>query len=634
MKVIKRDGRAVDYDRTKIKIAIEKANNEVTVANRASETDIKGIITYIEELNKKRILVEDIQDIIEEKLMELKKYELAKKYIVYRYTRALVRKQNTTDETILGIIRNNGNSETKENITLSSQSKFISGEVSRDLTKRLLLPEKIVKAEEEGILYFHNADYFVHPMIGNSYINIEDMLEEGTVINGVKIENPSTFLVACLITTQIIAGLSTNQYGGQTVNIKYLGKYLRKSYEKIKLEIEEEYKEKLTKEDIQNLIEKRVKIELKEGIQLIQYQFNVLETINGKKPLITFVLQLEETDEYIKENALIIEEILKQRYHGIKDKEQNKLIPEIPQLIYVLDESNVPPQGKYGYITNLAIKCSLKCGQPSYLSIKNLYKNYKGQAFSYTGDTEFIIPTDGAKSIFNQGVVSINLAQIAILAEGDENKFSKLLNERLELCFEALMCRHYALTGTKSNVSPLHWQYGAISRLPKNDVIDDLLQLKYSTLTLGIVGICEMVMLMKNTTLSSEDGEKLALNVIKHIKTEIKKWSEETKINFVLNVTYSENILSKFAKVDKEKFGTIKGITDKSQYTSAYCINKQEKMDMFTKIKKEYNFYSKTLGGETSTITIEKEMEEYELEKCIQYVYDNSICAKLVKTYV
>ena len=331
MKVIKRDGRAVDYDKTKIKIAIEKANMEVSQANRASQMDIEGITEYIEELNKKRILVEDIQDIIEEKLMEIKKYELAKKYIVYRYTRALVRKQNTTDETILGIIRNDSEENINKNITPAAQRNYIAGEVSRDLTRRLLLPEKIAKADEEGKIYFHNADYFVHPMIHSSYINIGDMLDNGTVVNGKMVESPKSFLVACTVATQIIAVIVENQSSGQVIDMIHFGKYLRKSYNKLKKQIEEEYQGKVNEEFIENLVRDRVKSELQAGIQMIQYQLNTLEVVCGKKPQVTLFLHLDKEDEYIKENAMIIEEILKQRYKEIKNENGENIIPNFPK---------------------------------------------------------------------------------------------------------------------------------------------------------------------------------------------------------------------------------------------------------------------------------------------------------------
>ena len=639
MKVIKRDGRAVDYDRTKIQIAIEKANQEVVITNRASAEDIKEIITYIEALNKKRILVEDIQDIIEEKLMELKKYELAKKYIVYRYTRALVRKQNTTDETILGIIRNDSNNEyfEKDNMTAAMQRNYISAEVSRDLTKRLLLPEKIAKADEDGVIYFHDADYFVHPMIGNSYINIGDMLDNGTVINGKMIESPKSFLVACIVATQIIAGLSGNQYGGQTIDMSHFGKYLKRSYEKFRIQIEKEYKGKLSEEYIEDLIRKRVKSELESGIQMIQYQINVLETINGRKPVVTLFLHIKENDEYIKENIMIIEEILKQRYQGIKNEEGEKITPEFPRLIYVLDENNSLQGGKYDYLTKLAVKCSLKRGYPRYISAKKMKENHKGNVFGPMGETDFLTPikNDRGEYVFegrfSQGIVSINLPQIAIISEEDENKFWKLLDERLELCFEALMCRHYALIGIHSSISPLHWEHGALSRIGKEERIDKMLLNNYSIITLGYMGIYETTKLIKGVSQIGKEGKAFALKIIKHLNDTTKKWKKETNIEFVLSAVNSKEVLTRFLSIDREKYGIIKDITDKSYYTGGYYLGQNEELETYERLSLESEFINNSLGGAISYIKIDENMREEELEKLIKYIYENIQYIKLIK---
>ena len=486
MKIIKRDGRVVDYDRQKISIAIEKANQEVKGREKATKEEIKEIIEYIEELGKKRMLVEDIQDIIEEKLMEIGKYELSKKYIVYRYNRALIRKSNTTDESILGLIRNENKELAEENsnkntMLASTQRDYIAGEVSRDLTNRLLLPEKIVKAHQEGILHFHDADYFVQPIFNCCLINIADMLDNGTVMNGKLIESPKSFQVACTVTTQIIAAVASNQYGGQSVDMKHLGKYLKRSYDKYEKQLKERYKGKLSKDTITELVEDKVKSELKAGVQTIQYQINTLMTTNGQSPFVTLFLHLEEDDPYIKENAMIIEEVLKQRYEGIKNEAGVYVTPAFPKLVYVLDEHNCLKGGKYDYLTKLAVKCSAKRMYPDYISAKKMKENYEGNVFSPMGCRSFLSPWKDEngkykfEGRFNQGVVSINLPQIAIIADGDEDKFWKLLEERLELCKEALMCRHYALLGTTSDISPIHWQYGAISRLAKGEKIDKLL---------------------------------------------------------------------------------------------------------------------------------------------------------------
>ena len=385
MKVIKRDGRAVDYDKEKIVVAIEKANNEVRAKERATKEDIKGIVNYIEELDKKRMLVEDIQDIIEEKLMELQKFELAKKYIVYRYTRALVRKQNTTDESILGLIKNQNKELSTENsnknaVLASTQRDYIAGEVSKDLTKRMLLPEKITKAHEEGILHFHDADYFLQPIFNCCLVNIKDMLENGTVMNGKLIESPKSFQVAC------------TQYGGQSVDLKHLGKYLRKSKDKFKKELDELYKDKLPEDIIDGIVDQRLKAELAAGVQTIQYQINTLMTTNGQSPFVTLFLNLEENDEYIEENAMIIEEILKQRYKGIKNEKGVYVTPAFPKLIYVLYEHNNLTGGKYDYLTKLAVKCSSKRLYPDYISAKKMRENYDGNVFSPMGCRSFLSP--------------------------------------------------------------------------------------------------------------------------------------------------------------------------------------------------------------------------------------------------
>ena len=592
MKVIKRDGRAVDYDREKIRIAIDKANQEVRPRERATKEEVKEIINYIEELGKKRILVEDIQDIIEEKLMEVQKYELAKKYIVYRYTRALVRKQNTTDESILGLIRNENKELAEENsnkntMLASTQRDYIAGEVSRDLTKRMLLPEKISKAHEEGILHFHDADYFIQPIFNCCLIDIGNMLDNGTVMNGKMIESPKSFQVACTVTTQIIAAVASNQYGGQSVDMIHLGKYLRKSYNKFKREIEEKYGDKLKSDIIEDLVQTRLKAELKAGVQTIQYQINTLMTTNGQSPFVTLFLHLEKDDPYIKENAMIIEEILRQRYQGIKNEAGVYVTPAFPKLVYVLDEFNSLKGGEYDYLTKLAVKCSAKRMYPDYISAKKMRENYEGNVFSPMGCRSFLSPWKDEngnykfEGRFNQGVVSINLPQIGIIADGDEEKFWKLLDERLELCKEALMCRHYALLGTHSDISPIHWQYGALARLKKGETIDKLLYGGYSTISLGYIGIYELTKLMKGVSQTEPEGHDFALKVMKHLNEATQRWKKETNIGFALYGTPAESLCYRFARIDKERFGTIKDVTDKGYYTNSYHVDVREKIDAF-----------------------------------------------------
>ncbi len=635
MKVIKRNGQVVDFDREKIKIAIEKANKEVRPKERATKEEIKEIINYIEEMGKKRILVEDIQDIIEQKLMEIQKYELSKRYIVYRYTRALVRKQNTTDESILGLLRNENKELAEENsnkntMLASTQRDYIAGEVSRDLTKRMLLPEKISKAHEDGILHFHDADYFVQPIFNCCLVNIGDMLDNGTVMYGKMIESPKSFQVACTVTTQIIATVASNQYGGQSIDMIHLGKYLRVSYDKYKKELEEKHGKQLSKEMIEELVQERVKAELKAGIQTMQYQINTLMTTNGQSPFVTLFLHLEKDDPYIKENAMIIEEILNQRYEGVKNEVGVYVTPAFPKLVYVLDEFNNLKGGEYDYLTKLAVKCSAKRMYPDYISAKKMRENYEGNVFSPMGCRSFLSPWKDEngnykfEGRFNQGVVSINLPQIGIIADGDEEKFWELLDERLELCKEALMCRHYALLGTRSDISPIHWQYGALARLKKGEKIDKLLYGGYSTMSLGYIGIYELTKLVKGVSHTTEEGREFALKVMNYLKDATQRWKKETNIGFALYGTPAESLCYRFARIDKEKFGTIKDITDKGYYTNSYHVDVREEIDAFAKLNFESEFQKISTGGSISYIEIPNMNKNIEaLETVVKFIYDN-----------
>ena len=640
MKVIKRDGRAVDYNREKIEIAIGKANNEVKENEKVSDKEIKDIINYIESLNKKRMLVEDIQDIIEQKLMEINKFDLAKEYIVYRYTRALVRKQNTTDESILGLIRNENKELKEENsnkntMLASTQRDYIAGEVSRDLTKRLLLPEKITKADQDGILHFHDADYFIQPIFNCCLIDIADMLDNGTVMNGKMIESPKSFEVACIVTTQIIATVASNQYGGQSVDMIHLGKYVRKSYNKYKKRLEDKYKGKISDEIIEDMVQDLLKAEVTAGVQTIQYQINTLMTTNGQAPFVTLFLHLDLNDEYIKENAMIIEEILNQRYEGIKNEKGVYITPAFPKLIYVLDEFNNLTGGEYDYLTKLAVKCSAKRMYPDYISAKKMRENYEGNVFSPMGCRSFLSPWKDKnenykfEGRFNQGVVSINLPQIGIIADGDEDKFWKLLEERLELCKEALMCRHYALLGTISDISPIHWQYGAIARLDKGEKIDELLKGGYSTLSLGYIGIYETTKLVKGVSHTDKIGHEFALKLMRKLKDTTKKWKQETDLGFALYGTPAESLCYKFARIDKDRFGIIKDVTDKGYYTNSYHVDVREKIDAFEKLKFESKFQELSTGGAISYIEVPNMNKNVEaLETVVKFIYDNILYAE------
>ena len=474
MKVIKRDGHTVTYDRSKIITAIKKANAEVEPGEKVTDEKIEEIVQGIESKNRPRMLVEDIQDIIEQKLMADGKFVLAKTYIIYRYTRELVRKANTTDDSILSLIKNRNKDVMEENsnknaTVASTQRDLIAGEVSKDLTRRVLLPEKISKAHDEGVLHFHDADYFLQPIFNCCLINIGDMLDNGTVMNGKLIESPKSFQVACTVMTQIISSVASSQYGGQSVDIRHLGKYLRKSYNKYKNKLVEEFGDKIDDAILEQMAQDRLQDELRSGVQTIQYQINTLMTTNGQSPFVTLFLNLDPNDEYIEENAIIVEEILRQRLEGIKNEKGVYVTPAFPKLIYVLDEHNCLKGGKYDYITKLAVKCSAKRLYPDYISAKKMRENYEGNVFSCMGCRSFLSPWKDEngnykwEGRFNQGVVSLNLPQIGILAKGNEEKFWSMLDERLDLCYEALMCRHNALLGVTSDVSPVHWQYGAIA---------------------------------------------------------------------------------------------------------------------------------------------------------------------------
>lgn len=635
MIVIKRDGQEVNYNRSKIIVAIGKANEEVSEEERISDQEIEEIVSYVETRKRKRILVEDIQDIIEQKLMALGKFDLAKRYIVYRYTRELVRRANTTDDSILSLIKNSNKEVMEENsnknaTAASTQRDLIAGEVSKDLTKRLLLPEKIAKAHEEGILHFHDADYFVQPIFNCCLINIQDMLDNGTVMNGKLIESPKSFQVACTVMTQIISAVASSQYGGQSVDLKHLGKYLRKSHDKYEKAYRAHFGDEFDDDTIEKLVQDRLKDELKSGVQTIQYQINTLMTTNGQSPFVTLFLNLDENNEYIEENAMIVEEILRQRLEGIKNEKGVYVTPAFPKLIYVLDENNCLKGGKYDYITKLAVKCSAKRMYPDYISAKKMRENYEGNVFSCMGCRSFLSPWKDEngnykfEGRFNQGVVSINLPQIGILAKGNEEVFWKLMDERLQLCFEALMCRHNALKGTLSDVSPIHWQYGAIARLDKGEKIDPLLYGGYSTMSLGYIGLYEVTKLMKGVSHTDPVGEEFALRVMNHMKEATDRWRDETNIGFSLYGTPAESLCYRFARIDLEKFGEIKDITDKGYYTNSYHVDVREKIDAFSKFSFESQFQKISSGGSISYVEIPNMRHNLEaLEEVVKFIYDN-----------
>lgn len=636
MQVVKRDGSIVAFDRSKIVSAIQKANNSVDEEDRIDQETIEEITQSIERRHKSRLLVEDIQDMVEKKLMAKKKYVLAKNYIIYRYNRALIRKQNTTDESILSLLHNTNKELAEENsnkntVIASTQRDYIAGEVSRDLTRRILLPEKISKAHDEGVLHFHDADYFVQPIFNCCLINIGDMLDNGTMMNGKLIESPKSFQVACNVMTQIIANVASNQYGGQSVDVSHLGKYLRRSYNKFKQRITDECQgENVSEELIEKLTRERLREELKSGVQTIQYQINTLMTTNGQSPFVTLFLYLKEGDPYIKENAMIVEEILRQRLEGIKNASGVYVTPAFPKLVYVLDENNCLRGGEYDYITRLAVKCSAKRMYPDYISAKKMRENYEGNVFAPMGCRSFLAPWKDEngeykfEGRFNQGVVSINLPQIGILCKGDEEKFWSMLDERLELCFEALMCRHNALKGVLSDVSPVHWQYGAIARLKKGETIERFLYGGYSSISLGYIGLYELTMLMKGVSQTDPVGEEFAVRVMKHLRETCDRWKAETNIGFALYGTPAESLCYRFARIDKERFGTIPNVTDKGYYTNSYHVDVREEIDAFSKFDFESQFQAISSGGAISYVEIPNMRHNLTaLAEVVQYIYDN-----------
>ena len=638
--VIKRDGTAVPFQSEKIHRAIEKANSEIFPEMQVSDAEIDEIISNIKTYFKQGFAgVEDIQDFIENSLMKMQKFELAKKYITYRSTRKLVRGLgNSTDGSVLGLVNRSNKDVMEENankdaLLNSTQRDLIAGEISKDISKRILLPSKIVEAHESAAIHFHDMDYFLQPMFNCCLVNIKDMLDNGTVMNGKLIESPKSFQVACTVMTQIIASVSSGQYGGLSVDVKHLGKFLRKSFEKYKNRLlNDESFSDLPDDIIEKLARNRTNEELQSGIQTIQYQINTLMTTNGQSPFVTLFLNLDPDDEYAEENAIIIEEILRQRYEGIKDENGHIVTPEFPKLIYVLDEHNCLKGGKYDYLTKLAVKCSARRMYPDYISAKKMRENYEGNVFSCMGCRSFLSPWKDAEGNykwegrFNQGVVSLNLPQIALLSQTDNgpdfNKFWQLMEERTALCFEALMCRHKALLGVTSDVSPIHWQYGGIARLKKGEKIDSLLKDGYSTISLGYIGLYETVKLM--TGKSHTESTDFADQIMTYLREKTDLWKKLTGLGFGLYGTPAESLCYRFARIDKERFGDIPDVTDKGYYTNSYHVDVREKIDAFSKLRFESHFQKISSGGAISYIEIPNMNHNLDaLEEVVRFIYDN-----------
>ena len=645
MKVIKRDGHMVDYCPEKIEQAILKANKEVEESEQASNTQIRNIIKYIESLGKKRILVEDIQDIIEMKLMSIGKYQLAKKYITYRYTRELVRRSNTTDLAIKELIDGeneywNTENSNKNAKIVTTQRDYLAGITSTDITRRFLLPEEIVEAHDQGIIHFHDADYFAQNALHNcDLINLEDMLQNGTNINGVMIEKPHKFLTAVTIATQIITAVSSSQYGGCTITLTHLAPFVRDSYNRY-LKI---YKNrKLSKEDCEKFAKEDLKTEITAGVQTFQYQVNSMTTTNGQAPFLSVCMYLGETEEYKEELAMIIEEFLNQRIEGMKNEKGVYITPAFPKLLYVLEEDNIHENSKYYYLTELAAKCTAKRMVPDYISEKmmkklKIDKNGDGQCYPCMGCRSFLTPyvdKEGKPKYygrFNQGVVTINLVDVALSADKDEELFWKIFDERLELCHRALQIRHKRLAKATSDVAPILWQHGALARLGKGESIHDLLHGGYSTISLGYAGLYECVKFMTgHSHTDNGKGKEFALEVMQKLNDKCKEWKETENIDYSVYGTPIESTTYKFAKCLRERFGIIKGITDRNYITNSYHVPVFEEIDAFTKLSLESEFQKLSPGGAISYIeTPNLQNNIPAVIEVIKFIYDNIMYAEL-----
>jgi len=655
MKIIKRDGHMVDYCPSKIEEAIQKANLEVEEEDQASSTQIKNIIKYIEKLGKKRMLVEDIQDIIEMKLMSIGKYELAKKYITYRYTRELVRRSNTTDLAIKELIDGeseywNTENSNKDAKVVTTQRDYLAGITSTDITRRFLLPEDIVRAHDEGVIHFHDADYFAQNALHNcELINLNDMLQNGTIINDVMIEKPHKFLTACTIATQIILGVSSSSYGGATISLTHLAPFVKDSYD---FYFNKYKKRKLSKELCEQYAKEDIKKEIEAGVQTFNYQVNSMTNTNGQSPFLSVCMYLGETTEYKEELALIIEEFLKQRILGFKNSKGVYVTPAFPKLLYVLEEDNVHEDSKYFYLTKLAAECTAKRMVPDYISEKIMKENKinqygDGECYPCMGCRSFLTPwtskgnpskaTDYIEGKgkyygrFNQGVVTINLVDVALSSDKDMDDFWTIFEERLEMCHRALQIRHKRLSKANSDVAPLLWQHGALARLEKGESIHDLLHGGYSTLSLGYAGLYECVKFMTGKSHTDNgEGKEFGLAVMRKLNEVCKKWKEAEDIDYSVYGTPIESTTYKFAKCLKERFGVIKGITDRDYITNSYHVPVFEEIDAFTKLKLESEFQALSPGGAISYIETPNLTNNLDVViEVMQFIYENIMYAEL-----
>lgn len=653
MKIIKRSGREDAFDEAKIVNAVAKANASVGEADRLSDEEVRAVgdnVAKIATASSRALSVEEIQDLVENEIMAHKKYRVARNYITYRYTRELARKANTTDDRILSLIECN-NEEVKQensnkNPTVNSvQRDYMAGEVSKDITKRILLPKDIVAAHEAGIIHFHDADYFAQHMHNCDLVNLEDMLQNGTVISGTYIEKPHSFSTACNIATQIIAQVASNQYGGQSISLTHLAPFVDISRQKIRKEVVEELAEAgITDTDLINKIaEKRLRNEIKRGIQTIQYQVVTLLTTNGQAPFITVFMYLNEArnEQEKKDLAVIIEETLLQRIQGVKNEAGVWITPAFPKLIYVLEPDNITEDSKYWYLTELAAKCTAKRMVPDYISEKKMLeykvdKNGEGHCYTCMGCRSFLTPyvdENGKPKYygrFNQGVVTINLVDVALSSGKDVDKFWKIFDERLDLCYRALMLRHNRLKGTLSDAAPILWQYGALARLKKGETIDKLLYGGYSTISLGYAGLYECVKYMTGKSHTSAEAKPFALSVMQHMNDKCKEWKAKENIDFSLYGTPLESTTYKFAKCLQKRFGVIEGVTDKNYITNSYHVHVTEKIDAFTKLKFESEFQQLSPGGAISYVEVPNMQNNIPaVLELMKYIYDNIMYAEL-----
>ena len=649
MKIIKRNGSEAAFDITKIIVAVSKANKEIDERQRLTNEQVRTIAANVEGAcvaMGRAASVEEIQDLVEKQIMGQGAFDVAKEYICYRYTRSLARRANTTDNQILSLIECNNEEVKQENAnknpTVNSvQRDYMAGEVSKDITRRILLPREIVEAHEQGIIHFHDMDYFAQHMHNCDLVNLEDMLQNGTVITGTLIEKPHSFSTACNIATQIVAQVASNQYGGQSIRLAHLAPFVQISREKIRREVEVEIGELGVSPDeaqISKMVERRLREEIKRGVQTIQYQVVTLMTTNGQAPFITVFMYLNEAknEREKRDLAMIIEEVLLQRYEGVKNEKGVWVTPAFPKLIYVLQEDNIIPGSEYYYLTELAAKCTAKRMVPDYISEKKMKELKEGNCFPVMGCRSALSPWKDENGNykfygrFNQGVVTLNLVDVALSSGGDMEKFWKVFDERLDLCYRALMCRHNRLKGTLSDAAPILWQYGAISRLKKGEPIDALLYGGYSTISLGYAGLCECVRYMTGKSHTDPSATPFALAVMKYMNAACEKWKAETTIGFGLYGTPLESTTYKFAKCLQRRFGIIPGVTDKPYITNSYHVHVTEHIDAFEKLRFESQFQALSTGGAISYVEVPNMQNNLEaVLQIIRYIYDNIMYAEL-----